>query len=247
MGVVAPPGRVRVDCHLHTVASGDAVLTLEELAGRARQTGLDVVCITDHNVTTAAAQATERDLGVRIVVGEEIRTPDGDVIGLFLTERIPYVLPLAEVIGRIRTQQALVYVPHPFDLARSSLGRVLPALCADGAVDIIEVFNAKISDPALNRQAADLAARFALPGGAGSDAHDAPGVGAAYLEMPDFDGPAGFLAALADARLTGEFRDHAVRYPPRSVLHPPLGFARPLRWDMIPYGTDPSGHGGVDR
>ena len=105
------------------------MLTLEELAERARQTGLDVVCITDHNVTAAAVQATERDLGVRVVVGEEVRTPDGDVIGLFLTERIPYVLPLAEVIGRIRTQQALVYVPHPFDLARSSLGRVLPA-CA---------------------------------------------------------------------------------------------------------------------
>jgi predicted metal-dependent phosphoesterase TrpH len=221
MGLVAPAGRVRVDCHLHTVASGDAVLTLEELAERARQTGLDVVCITDHNVTTAAVRATERDLGMRIIVGEEIRTPDGDVIGLFLTERIPYVLPLAEVIRRIRAQQALVYVPHPFDLARSSLGRVLPGLCADGAVDIIEVFNAKISDPALNHQAADLAARFALPGGAGSDAHDAPGVGAAYLELPDFDGPAGFLAALANAQITGEFRDHAVRYPRRSVLPRP--------------------------
>ncbi len=179
-----------------------------------------MVCITDHNVTTGAAQATERDLGVRIVVGEEIRTPDGDVIGLFLTERIPYVLPLAEVIGRIRAQQALVYVPHPYDLTRSSLGRVLPGLCADGAVDIVEVFNAKIRDGTLNRQAADLATAFDLPGGAGSDAHDAPGVGAAYLEMPDFDGPAGFLTALSDAQLTGEFRDHAVRYPRRSGLDP---------------------------
>ena len=59
-----------------------------------------------------------------------------------------------------------------------------------GAVDIIEVFNAKIADPALNDRAAELAGTFSLPGGAGSDAHDAPGVGAAYLEMPDFDGPA---------------------------------------------------------
>jgi predicted metal-dependent phosphoesterase TrpH len=226
MGLVAPAGRVRVDCHLHTVASGDAVLTLEQLAQRARQTGLDVVCITDHNVTTAAVRATERDLGVRVVVGEEIRTPDGDVIGLFLTERIPYVLPLAEVIGRIKAQQALVYVPHPFDLARSSLGRVLPGLCAEGAVDIIEVFNAKIRDDALNEQAAGLARAFGLPGGAGSDAHDAPGVGAAYLEIPDFDGPAGFLAALAEAKLTGEFRDHAVRYPRRPVLPVPAALAR---------------------
>ena len=81
-----------------------------------------------------------------------------------------------------------LYVPHPFDQGRSSLRQVLPGLCAEGAVDIVEVFNAKISDPALNRQAADLAARFALPVGAGSDAHDAPGVGAAYLEMPTSTG-----------------------------------------------------------
>ena len=111
----APAGQVRVDCHLHTVASGDAVLTLEQLAERAQQAGLDVVCITDHNVTSAAIAATERDLGVRVIVGEEIRTPDGDVIGLFLAERIPYVLPLAEVVGRIRTQGGLVYAPHPFE------------------------------------------------------------------------------------------------------------------------------------
>src|SRR6202041_1184927 len=116
-------------CHLHTVASGDSVLTLEQLAERARQASLDVVCITDHNEISAAVAAAV--LSVRVIVGEEIRTPDGDIIGLFLTERIPYVLPLAEVIGRIRAQQALVYIPHPFDLARSSLGRVLPGLCAE--------------------------------------------------------------------------------------------------------------------
>ena len=210
--------RVRVDCHLHTVASGDANLTLEELADRAQATGLDVVFVTDHNVTEAAMAATQRDLGVRIIVGVEIRTPDGDVIGLFLTERIPYVLPLAEVTSRIRAQSALVYAPHPFDLVRSSTGRVLPGLCRRGEVDIIEVFNAKIEDPALNDRAAELARTGGLPGGAGSDAHDAAGVGAAYLEMADFDGPASFLAALADATLVGEFRPHAARYPRRSPL-----------------------------
>ena len=123
------------------------------------------------------------------------------------------MLPLDEVIARIRAQGGLVYVPHPFDPVRSSLGRLLPALCAAAAVDIIEVFNAKISDPALNGRAVALARAFGLPGGAGSDAHDAPGVGAAYLDMPDFDGPASFLAALADARIIGEYRDYALRYP----------------------------------
>jgi predicted metal-dependent phosphoesterase TrpH len=207
--------RVRVDCHLHTVASGDASLTLEELAERARATGLDVVFVTDHNVTEVAMAAAQRDLGVRIIVGEEIRTPDGDVIGLFLTERIPYVLPLAEVVGRIRAQGGLVYAPHPFDLIRSSTGRVLPDLCQAGTVDVIEAFNAKVEDQALNDRAAALARTYGIPAGAGSDAHDADGVGAACLDMPDFDGPASFLAGLADATVTGEYRPHAIRYARR--------------------------------
>jgi predicted metal-dependent phosphoesterase TrpH len=207
-----PPGWVRADCHLHTVDSGDAVTTLDELADRARAAGLDAVCITDHNVISAALAARDRDLGVRVIVGEEIRTPDGDVIGLFLTERIPYVLPLAEVAQRIRAQGGLVYVPHPFDPGRSSLGGALDGLCAAGMADVIEVFNAKISDPARNERAAAAAARAGLPGGVGSDAHDPAGIGAAYLEMPDFDGPASFAAALHSARLIGEYRDHAPRY-----------------------------------
>lgn len=220
---------VRVDCHLHTVASGDAVTTLDQLAERAVRESLDVVFITDHNEISAAAAAS--DLGVRVIVGEEIRTPDGDIIGLFLTERVPYVLPVAEVVARIRSQGGLVYAPHPFDEGRSSLGRVLPALCAAGAVDIVEVFNAKIETQGPNERAAALATASALPGGAGSDAHDPAGIGAAYLEMPDFDGPASFLAALADARITGEYRPHAPRYPRGAGARGALQFDpyRPIR------------------
>jgi predicted metal-dependent phosphoesterase TrpH len=213
--VPAPPrpGWVRVDCHLHTVASGDAWTTLDQLAERVRECRLDVVCITDHNVTSEAVTAVQRGIGCRVIVGEEIRTPSGDVIGLFLTERVPYVLPLAEVAARIRAQGGLVYAPHPFDLGRSSLGPALAPLCAEGMVDVIEVFNAKIADQSRNEEAARLAAKFGLPGGAGSDAHDPPGVGAAYLELPDFDGPASFLDALAGATVVGEFRGYAPRYP----------------------------------
>jgi hypothetical protein len=168
---------MRLDCHLHTVASGDATATIGQLAARARDVGLDALCVTDHNLISAAVAAADAaargELGVRIIVGEEIRTPSGDVIGLVLTERIPYVLPLAEVVTRIRDQGGLVHVPHPFDPVRSSLGPVLPSLCAAGGADVIEVFNAKIADPA------------------------------------------GFLAALADARISGEYRPHAIRYPRR--------------------------------
>jgi predicted metal-dependent phosphoesterase TrpH len=208
-------GWVRVDCHLHTSVSGDAVTSIDELTERVEQERLDVVCITDHNVTAAAIAAAERGIGARVIVGEEIRTRDGDVIGLFLTERIPYVLPLAEVTALIRAQGGLIYLPHPFDPGRSSLGLAAEQLCADGLADIIEVFNAKIPDQSLNQRAAQLAARFGLPGGAGSDAHDPDGIGAAYLEMPDFDGPREFLAALAQAEITGEHRPHAIRYARR--------------------------------
>jgi len=208
-------GWVRVDCHLHTAASGDAVTTLDQLAERAAAERIDVVCITDHNVTSAAVKAaTAGGLGgARVIVGEEVRTQAGEVIGLFLAERIPYVLPAAEAIGRIRAQGGLVYLPHPYDPVRGSLGAEADRLCADGMADIVEVFNAKIDDQTMNARARDLAARFGLPGGAGSDAHDPAAIGAAYLEMPDFDGPASFLTALGSARVVGEYRPHAPRFP----------------------------------
>jgi predicted metal-dependent phosphoesterase TrpH len=212
---VTRPGWVRVDCHLHTAASGDAVTSIDDLAERVQRLGLDVVCVTDHNVISAAVAAAERDIGARVIVGEEVRTPNGDVIGLFLTERIPYVLPLAQVVSLIRGQGGLVYLPHPFDPGRSSLGEAAVRLCEAGDADIVEAFNAKIEDQDRNDRAARLARQYELPAGAGSDAHDPDGLGAAYLEMPDFDSPAGFLASLREGVITGEYRPHAIRYAPR--------------------------------
>jgi predicted metal-dependent phosphoesterase TrpH len=217
-------GLVRVDCHLHTVASGDAVLGLEELAERAVAEGVDVVFVTDHHEVSAALELRRRDLGVRIEVGEEIRTPDGELLGLFLRERIPYVLPTAEVIARVHAQGGLVGLPHPYDPIRSGTGAVADELCASGAVAFVEAFNAKCGDAGYNAKAAELAARHDLPVTAGSDAHDPAGVGAAWVEMPDFDGPAAFLDALARGRLVGELRPHALRYP-----------APPAPGDMSPH------------
>jgi predicted metal-dependent phosphoesterase TrpH len=204
------PRPIRVDCHLHTVHSGDSVLRVAELAERVAAERLDVVCVTDHHTLAGAHEALAAEIGARVIVGEEIRTHDGEIIGLFLTRRVPYVLPLADAVGRIREQGGLVYAPHPLDASRSSLGAArLEELCGDGVIDVVEIFNAKIRDQSLNRAAAEVAARHGLPGAAGSDAHDPQGVGAAYVEMPDFDGPESFLAALADGRVSGEFRDHA--------------------------------------
>lgn len=211
---MTPARRVRVDGHLHTVHSGDAVTTVARLAERVREERLDVVCVTDHHTLAGAHEALADGIGARVVVGEEIRTYAGEIIGLFLTSRVPYVLPLEEAVRRVRDQGGLVYAPHPFDATRTSLGEEgLERLRDLGALDVVEVFNAKIANPEDNRRAGDYAARHDLPGAAGSDAHDPYGVGAAYTEMPDFDGPEGFLAALREGHVTGEFRAHAGYLP----------------------------------
>ena len=211
-----PPGWVRVDCQLHTVWSGDASTTLDQLAARVAAVGLDVVCITDHHTIEGALLAAERDIGARVVVGEEVRTRSGELIGLFLSERIPYVLPAEETAARIRDQGGLVYAPHPLDRHRRGLGkRALDELATGGCIDVVEVFNAKTREADDNDRAAEAARRLGLPAGAGSDAHDPEGVGAAYIVMPDFDGPASFLTGLRSARVVGELREHARRYLPR--------------------------------
>ena len=211
-----PAGWVRLDCHLHTAASGDARTTLDQLVQRIEAVHLDIVCVTDHHSIDFAqlAQILVRDIGARVIVGEEIRTPSGELIGLYLSERIPYVLPVADVVQRIRTQGGLVYAPHPFDPERAGLKlSALEALAGSDQLDIVEVFNAKIADQRYNLQAAEFVDRFDIAPGVGSDAHDPEGVGAAYIELPDFDSPREMLAALRRGRVVGQHRPHAPRYP----------------------------------
>ena len=208
---------MRVDCQLHTVYSGDATTTLCRLAERIREVGLDAVCVTDHHTLDGAFEAQRGDLGARIIAGEEVRTPAGEIIGLFLSERVPYVLPLLDAAARIRAQGGVVYAPHPCDRLRGGVGEAgLSELARAGLLDVIEVFNSKVRHAEDNATAAAIARRLGIPGGAGSDAHDPEGIGAAYVEMRAFTGPAGFLEALRGARIVGEFRDHAPRYAPRA-------------------------------
>lgn len=218
LGTGPPPGLVRVDCHLHTMYSGDAVTTLDELAATIEAAGLDVVCITDHNAVAGAYAAIERGLGCRVIVGEEIRTGAGEVIGLFLTDRVPYGIDVHEAVARVREQGGVTYVPHPFDPTRHALKEpVLRRLCEAGDVDAVEVFNAKVGLAHLNDRARAFATEFDLPGGAGSDAHDPSAVGAAYVEMPDFDGPAAFLHALERATVIGHRYDRPRDFVPRVI------------------------------
>ena len=118
----------------------------------------------------------------------------------------------------IRSQGGIVYVPHPFDPMRRNLVEpALRALAVAGLIDAIEVLNAKTSLQSLNRRAAAFAAEFDLAAGAGSDAHVPLALGAAYVEMPDFDGPADFLAKLREGRVVGHHWDQARPWTSRIV------------------------------
>jgi predicted metal-dependent phosphoesterase TrpH len=216
-------GWVRVDLHSHTMWSGDSTTTPEELEQAVVDSGLDVVCITDHNAIKGAVDLAG-SLPCRVIVGEELRTHAGEIIGLFLTERIPFGTPPADAARAIRDQGGVVYVPHPFDPMRRNLAEpALEALAAEGLVDAIEVLNAKTSLASLNRRAAAFASDHDLAAGAGSDAHVPLALGSAYVEMPDFDGPADFLDKLRVGRIVGhhwdEPRPWSARVLPGTTSH----------------------------
>jgi predicted metal-dependent phosphoesterase TrpH len=210
-------GWVRVDMHSHTMWSGDSTTTPDEVEAAVIDSGIDVLCITDHNAIAGARELAER-LPCRVVVGEELRTQLGEIIGLFLTERIPFGVSPAEAARRIRDQGGVVYIPHPFDPMRANLrADVIDELVAEGLVDAIEARNGKTSLEHLNRQAAEYAAEHGLLAGAGSDAHVPDALGAVYVEMPDFDGPEQFRTSLAQGEIIGHHFDRARPWTPRIV------------------------------
>jgi predicted metal-dependent phosphoesterase TrpH len=193
---------MRLDMHLHTRASFDCLSDARAVLERALACGIDRIAITDHNEIHAAV-ALHAAFPDRVIVGEEVKTAEGvDIIGLYLSDRIPQRTPARETCERIRAQGGLVYVPHPFAGGKGGGGRMLPAI-AD-LVDIVEGFNARIHTPALNERAASWALERGLPVGAGSDAHTLREVGSTWVDVPACaNEPAGLLAALRQGAIHG--------------------------------------------
>jgi hypothetical protein len=198
--------------------SGDSTTTPDELAAALAETSIDVLCITDHG-TIAGAVRLAGELDCRVIIGQEQRTPEGELIGLFLSERIPAGCRTArDAALHIRAQGGLVYVPHPYDPLRHRIDSdVLEVLASDGLVDIVEARNAKTSLEHLNAQAAAAALRLGVSAGAGSDAHVPDAIGAAYVEVGEFAGAEGFLAVVRHGQVFGHHFDSARPWRDRIV------------------------------
>jgi len=203
---------IDVDLHMHTDHSHDCATPVEVLLATAREQGLGAIAVTDHNEISGALEASAQAerLGsdppgshrpLKVIVAEEVKTAgEGEVIGLFIKEKIPRGLSLEETVAEIRRQGGLVYVPHPFDRMHSvpDYEHLLKIL---DDVDAIEIFNPRVAIGAFNEEAARFAAKYRIPAGAGSDSHVAQGLGSVRIRMRDFDGPVEFLQSLRDAEI----------------------------------------------
>ena len=193
--------RIRVELHCHTYWSSDCGVDPARLLATARRKGLDMIAITDHNQIGGAFEA--RDLETfPVIVGEEIKTDRGELLGYFLHEFIPPGMSVQDTARAIKDQGGVVSVPHPFDRYRSSAIKRDALLEIAGELDMIEIFNSRNIKSEDNAAARNFQKARELVPAVGSDAHSLIEVARSYQQIDPFDGPVEFLAAMAVATLT---------------------------------------------
>jgi predicted metal-dependent phosphoesterase TrpH len=212
-----PVGMMRMDLHCHSEASMDCRTPLSEFPARCLARGIRVQAITDHNQIWGAQRLQELcadNPNLTVIVGEEISTRDGEIIGLFLREVVPAGMSAEETVERIKAQGGLVLLPHGFDpLKRFHLKLdALQRVAAD--IDIVETFNSHISRPRWNRRALEWAEQHQKLKSAGSDAHTLARVGAAWVQTPirAIETPQDLQQALAQGTVMGEWKHPFVAY-----------------------------------
>ena len=182
---------------------------MRTLLETAKERGLGAIAITDHNEISGAlaAQKIADEVGIKVIVGEEVKTAEqGEVIGLFLTEKIERGMTMQETIAEIRRQGGIVYVPHPFDRLHSVPDyEHLLDIVED--IDMIEVFNPRVALTAFNEEAERFAEKYRIVPGAGSDSHVVQGLGSVKIRVHDFDGPEEFLEAMRAADIVHKHRN----------------------------------------
>ena len=199
-------GPVRIDLHVHTRHSHDSAAPVESVLKRCRDNGLGLVAITDHDNIRGGLEARDRAAGFPVVVGEEIKSAQGDIIGLFLEEPVPPRLSPLETVKRVKDQGGLVSVPHPFDRIRPTAMKKRALLEILPWVDFLEGFNAHTVLSRYNQKGVDFAVEYSLPVVASSDSHSALELGRAYTEVPgDFldETPEGLLRAIGSGSCVG--------------------------------------------
>ena len=202
-----------IDLHCHTNASFDSLSDPAKVVRAAATRGLTHLAITDHDRIDGALRARDAAPdGLTVIVGEEIRTADGDLIALFLERAVAPHRPARETIEEVRAQGGLVGIPHPFDRFRGSMLKD-PRLEAMAAmVDWVEAHNARVVGGTGNERAQQFALEMGLPGVAVSDAHSIIEVGVAYTALDgDPSTPEGLLAALTNVELVPGRASYIVR------------------------------------
>ncbi len=193
---------LKADLHVHTCCSIDCFTPLERIVERCLDLEISCVAIADHNIIEGALKLSEM-APFKVIVAEEVQTTAGEIMGLFLSERVPPGLSPEETIARIKDQGGLVAIPHPF--GRSLLGNTnkLTSPHIMSQVDIVEAYNSRTTFTRSIARAQQLAIEHGKAASAGSDAHTASEIGRAYVEMDEFDGPERFLASLARGTIIG--------------------------------------------
>ncbi len=193
---------LKADFHIHTVFSMDCNMSLDEIINRCLETGINCIAITDHG-TIEGALKMQSLAPFPVIIAEEILTPHGEIMGMFLKEGIPSGLSIEQAISRIRAQGALVCLPHPFDVFRGL--RLDSERLAELAeqINIIEVFNARSPFPRSSTKARAFASKYNIPEIAGSDAHTPGEIGNTYVEISEFNGRDDFLQTLAKGKISG--------------------------------------------
>lgn len=187
--------------HSHTYFSRDGFITPKTFIKQCQKKQIDCVCITDHNTMRGAVEFAKQS-PIRIIAGEEVSTGQGDIIGLFLKEEILPALGIEATIERIKAQNGVVYLPHPFDEFRKSAVKLKDAEKVKNAIDVIEIFNSRTFNPKYNSMALDFARKNNIIIAVGSDSHHRLELGNASMQMDDFDGPEDFLESLRKATYT---------------------------------------------
>ena len=190
---------LKVEFHCHTLYSKDSLVSLQALHGVALRERLDRIVITDHNAIRGAVKAHDLD-PVHFIIGEEIMTCQGELLGIFMQELIPPGLTARETIRLLRDQGAFITVAHPFDTLRAGHWKVPDLLDIIDSVDAIEVFNSRSMRPLANKLARDFARDHNLLTTVGSDAHSTSELGTATLSLPVFSDTPTLRQALSSAQ-----------------------------------------------